>query len=77
MSRRIRVSIVAGIVALLIFGAFLLMAGFATMETMQSAAWWYSGPPPGIFFIPGILCIIVAVLLLSVATYEVKEGNEL
>jgi UPF0716 family protein affecting phage T7 exclusion len=73
MPKRIRVSIAVGIVALSMFGAFLIMAGFATMGAMQKAAWWYSGPQPGIFFIPGILCIIAAVLLLSVATYEVRN----
>lgn len=75
MPKRVRVSILVGQIALLGLGLFLLVVFFDALRTMQTMGFWYTGPPPVLFIISGIACIIGAVLLFSVVTFEVKEDK--
>jgi len=71
MSKKIRWAIVAGQIALLVLGISLFVAFFAAIK--MPAGWWYKGPPPALFFIGGIMSIVGAVILLSLATYEARD----
>jgi hypothetical protein len=73
MPKRIRKSILVGQIILAALGVFLFLAYLATIDTMNQARWWYTGPAPAVFLIPAILCLVGVVLLCSVLRYEVKE----
>lgn len=72
MTKRIRKSVVAGQIGLLVLGAFMLVVSHGVWETMAAAKWYYSGPAPGLFLVLGIVFVIAAVVLFSVARYEVN-----
>lgn len=72
--KKIRVSILAGQIALIALGAFLLWGSIEVYKSMIAARWYYSGPSPGTLAIPGLICIIAALLLLSVLRCEAKNS---
>ena len=75
MTKKVRISILIGQIALITFGFILLAVAQSVVEAQSRAMFWYEGPAPGMFSIPGIICLIVAILLFSVLRYEVKEES--
>jgi hypothetical protein len=73
MAKKRRMPVLAGQIMLMLLGVLMFFVYFGVLQSASSL--WYRGTSPGVFLIIGLVFLVAAMLLESVAFEKTVEGN--